>query len=1830
MSDLFEGLPTAPAAQDPVKRSDWVDAAGQRLVVKCARWGGRGVEARRRLRTHYLITTGLDIEGVPRAVSLAAGADGLTLKFPWADGESLATLIPGWCAASSQVHLARLRSVASRLAGILSELAENGVIHGAMVAEHVIVDPSGQIALLNFGRARFMRGQGAERGDGGLSHDDDLRALGLLLIQVATGQRLALEQHADARAVAAACKPEQLAGIPSDLLDVIVGLLDAGLGGYRHAGDVAADLARGQRLADVARRPPPDFVIPMQRLGREAEIGALLGAYADVSNGASGELGQTRACPDAAGIGRSAIVLLDGLAGVGKSSVVLAACEVMARHGALIGLGKFNQFGDSRPLWAMAQALDGVLARLQSEDATMREQVIGRIQAATAGVAAALFDFLPRLAQLVGPQPEPPALSGEACQVRFELALRRLIGALGDAQHPVVLALDDIHWSDTPSLRLIEGLIGDSSVSNMLIIGAYRSEAVSVGHAILESIQRILAGKRDLRRVTVRPWKRDDMLALLRLSHVASPDGDTDLADLLMAETLGNPFRTVLALRALYGAQAFVHVPEAGVWRTDLECARTAITGVQAVTLTGRLLEALPAHTRRIVATGALLGASFDLETIARASALAPDAALRALWPALRAGLLELIGEEVAPIATLPLRLMHDIVQQAAHLSVRDAEGEARHAEIGRALLAAYRDAGTLDENLFEVVHQLNRVAPDALSDSEKRELAGLNAAGGDRARARNAGGAALEYYRKALDLIMRLPTPSEAQIFNLRRDAAEAAYLAARFDTLDNLLRDLDAMQLDVIDASRVHELRIQGLVARNRLIEALAVGETALQSLGECLVQLPPPDAWPSVPTLAEMPARCVAEARVDASLRLLVWLTPCAYITSFEMYARVILTMIHLARAHPASPLTAIAYTNYGLSLCGTGRLREGVAAGELALALAERVADEPLRCKVRTLTYGFVQHWCHPVRASLQHLRQTVDDCLRCGDQEYLGYAAFLYCDKAWNLLPVHALEQTHSPHTALVEQFGHAFSHRHCLVWLQFMRALRGDTDTPLTLRGTAFDAQAGILQLEEANNHFSLFTAHTLSAILAWHRGDVAETLRHCETGNRYAMTGGATLLAIDHRLFWCLAVLWTIDRGARPKPAQLQQLDPLIAALRQAALTTPHNVAHKLALIEAELAWAEGASQNAWQSFERAGQLVEASDFLHDRGLIAERTAAFYRHLGMERLARERLHAACEHYLAWGAKAVVANIASNMPAHAYREDVAAIELPFDLSDRMVMAFDNLQLERMAILLHDAPNLLLIERSNPSELPELRHISRDAPDSPDLPVGLLSAARERNAPCWHAKPGGEGVSYSAALPLHSSEHCIGVVYAETFGGDLLSDGGGRLALHCQALLDALRIDALTRRLEQSDQIDSQSGLPNRAAMIRAAELSIAQARAAHGQVSAAVLVKARNFDEAAVVAGSDRSPAILKEVLARLRASADACAMLARIDRLSFGFILSLRKEAEFLAFGRRLLSVLNRPYHDCVARSITFDLGLCIDDGAHEGSSLIRDAEAALNSHHGRGPGELIRFSPETHRRLSERDTLERDLRWALDHQGLRLVYQPVVDMRDNAVLGAEALVRWRHPIRGEVPVVLMIEIAEETGLIRDVGRRVMQLLVPQLKRWSVQYPERPWSVSFNASPLELRHEDYAGFLLDTLRRHALFSERITLEITESTSIHDESTTRENLRRIREAGIKLSIDDFGVGTSSLSRLHEILADRIKIDRSFIEGVDSNAGRSSTVQMIIKLTKALGLDIIAEGVSSPAEVRLLRRAGVVKAQGSLYSGPVETDAFEHMLKLGRI
>jgi predicted ATPase/tRNA A-37 threonylcarbamoyl transferase component Bud32 len=1231
---------------DPISWTQRREDNGRTFLDKYAGLTAEATLARRRLRNHHLITFGLNCPGVARPIGLSSTNSALALSLPWIDGENLTDHVTARCAAlGCDVLPAReALDIAYKVARILANLASQGIVHRGVSPEHIVVgSKDGDLWLLNFGASRFIRGRSSSEPETAVDHSEDLRALGRLLYWLATGGALDTPSHG--KPSEALVKKARDAA-PEIVRGPLARLLNAGeKRGYWHAAAAADDLRRRRDAKDatllgsrgappdlllIAR--PPDLVLSTRRFGRKFGVDALLAAYSEIARAPAEDVERKR----------SILVLVDGHAGVGKTTLAMDACHLMERMGARVEFGKFNQFGDARPMAALVEALNGVIGQILGEDEAIRTAFAERITRALGGLAQVIVDVVPPLMFLIHEQPAPPALSGEASRLRFELLLRRFVGALATQERPLTLFLDDLQWADRPSLDLIRGLLREPSIRHLLVIGAYRTEAVAADHPLLAMIDMVAADGGDLRRVSVTPWTRGDITRFLGDIKIAADSQRSNLAGILFKIAKGNPLGVLIALRCAQDAGCLHFDSTVGLWRASIEMAKAKLAGSTIVELIGRQLARLPEAPREMMAICTLFGASFDLESVATGTNRSPQDVLALLWPALVKGLL-IADDDPQPFSLARLRARHDMVQQAAYLSIGAERSREMHGAIGRSMLDAYTADDTLQDRIFEVVQQLNKALREGISDDERWTLIELNVSAGRQARSTGAMNAAFEHYMVTLRLVENDDwTRRPEAMFDLTLKSAEAAYLAAEFVDLDRLLGKLDLLPLRPIDAARVQELRIQSLVARNRLSEALEVGQRALGLLGAGLAPLRDPSEWPAVPSLDELMVGLASDERIDTILRILVWLTPCAYITSFEMYARVILTMMELAIARPFSPLTPISFTNYGLTLCGIGRNKEGFKAGQLALALTEKVDEVSLACKVRTLTYGFLEHWSRPARESLQPMLDTVRDSLLCGDQEYVGYASFLYCDKAWGIEPLAKLEPTMTTHTGAVEHFGHDFSWRHCQVWLQFIQTLLGHSHLPLALVGDVFDMRVDIARLEAANNRFSLFTAQVLIGILCWHRGDRAAALDQCRKADQYALTSVATLLSVDHVMFWCLCEL----NGYKSLPEEeraekMKWIDASIERLRHWAESAPDNVGHKLALVEAERARALADEDVARSRYEALVEHAASIDFLHDRALIKERAGDFYSDIGQTQLGQKLFMSAYDEYRAWGSASI-------------------------------------------------------------------------------------------------------------------------------------------------------------------------------------------------------------------------------------------------------------------------------------------------------------------------------------------------------------------------------------------------------------------------------------------------------------------------------------------------------------------------------------------------------------------------------------------------------------
>jgi diguanylate cyclase (GGDEF)-like protein len=305
-------------------------------------------------------------------------------------------------------------------------------------------------------------------------------------------------------------------------------------------------------------------------------------------------------------------------------------------------------------------------------------------------------------------------------------------------------------------------------------------------------------------------------------------------------------------------------------------------------------------------------------------------------------------------------------------------------------------------------------------------------------------------------------------------------------------------------------------------------------------------------------------------------------------------------------------------------------------------------------------------------------------------------------------------------------------------------------------------------------------------------------------------------------------------------------------------------------------------------------------------------------------------------------------------------------------------------------------------------------------------------------------------------------------------------------------------------------------------------------------------------------------------------------------------------------------------PAHVSASIGLALSRGMILDP-----SDIMRNADIALYAVKAGGRDGYQIFSETLGRLACNRAQIEADLRVALDQGGqLELHYQPKVDT-NGIVRGLEALLRWRHPSRGYIPTNEVISVAEDTGLIIPLGDWILREALIFAAKW----PQM--NVSVNVSPLQLRHPKFVTDTLEAYARSELPYGRLELEVTETALMGDINIINGTLGRLRSAGIRIALDDFGTGYSSLRHLHRCAVDRVKIDRSFVSGLDGSIEAAAIVKAVVQLGHAMGLQVTAEGVETETQRRFLLETGVDELQGYYFSKPVDEGTFEAMMSATR-
>jgi diguanylate cyclase (GGDEF)-like protein/PAS domain S-box-containing protein len=433
----------------------------------------------------------------------------------------------------------------------------------------------------------------------------------------------------------------------------------------------------------------------------------------------------------------------------------------------------------------------------------------------------------------------------------------------------------------------------------------------------------------------------------------------------------------------------------------------------------------------------------------------------------------------------------------------------------------------------------------------------------------------------------------------------------------------------------------------------------------------------------------------------------------------------------------------------------------------------------------------------------------------------------------------------------------------------------------------------------------------------------------------------------------------------------------------------------------------------------------------------------------------------------------------------------------------------------------------------------------------------------------------------------------------------------------------LQIENITERKEVEDRLshlathDGLTGLPNRALLRSRMEGAVER-----GDRIGVLFLDLDRFKVVNDGLGHAAGDALLVAAANRLAHVVRPGDFVARIGGDEFVMLCyDAGTEDELLSIGTRVLAALRPPVHleAGPAVVVSTSIGLAMAHAGDSADTLLRDADTAMYAAKAAGGGRAQMFTPSLHTGTLRTHELEIDLRRAVLEEGLRLVYQPIVDLSTGRVTGLEALVRWYHPERGTIRPSEFIPVAEESDLIVELGTWVLRRAMRDAAGWP-RGTGAPTVVSVNVSPRQLTMPEFPSLVASLLVEAGLPGSRLCLELTETALVGDVVPVVTALRALRDLDIRLAIDDFGTGHASLSYLTQFPVDTVKVDQSFVAGVATDAGSAAIVGGVVAMAHAFGLRVVAEGAETPEQLAELRRLGCEAAQGYVLSSPMASDA----------
>ena len=1247
-------------------------------------------------RNQYTIAKSLNFPGIIQPLSLEPYHNSYALIMEDFGGVSLSTYLQlgiDESQPSKSLPSAEFLQIALQLTETLHYLYQNRVIHKDIKPANILINlDTKQIKLTDFsissllsretqeiqnpnileGTLAYLSPEQTGRMNRGIDYRSDFYSLGVTFYKLLTGKLPFISEDAMELVHCHLAKeplpihqiqphiPLVLSAIVSKLMAKNAEDRYQSALGLKH--DLEMCLSQLQTIGEIetfklGKRDISDrFIIPEKLYGRENEVNQLLTAFERVSTG------------------QTELMLVAGFSGIGKTAVVNEVHKPIVRQRGYFIKGKYDQFQRNIPFSAFVQAFRDLMGQLLSESDHKLQTWKTKIIDAVGDNGQVLIDVIPELENIIGKQPLATELSGNAAQNRFNLLFQKFVQVFTSIEHLLVIFLDDLQWADSASLNLLKLLLQDTGY--LLVLGAYRDNEVSPVHPFILTVNEIIKTGATVNTITLPPLRESDINQLVADTLNCELSLATLLTKLVYQKTQGNPFFATQFLKALHDDKLISFNYDIQHWQCDIAKVKALAITDNVVEFMALQLQKLQTETQNILKLAACIGAEFDLNTLVIVNEQSAGRTATALWKALQEGLVipttriykffaQSDPKEVFQASVNPTyRFLHDRVQQAAYSLISDDQKQATHLKIGQLLEEKYSKIER-EEKLFDIVGHLNLGQMLIVQPKERSALAKLNLEAGLKAKNSTAYAVAKVYLQIGIELLEIDCWSCQYELtLNLYVAAAEAAYLNADIDSMEQMAAVVLQNAQTILDKIKIYEIKIAAQTGQSRMLEAIATGKDVLKQLGvdlptepdenkinQALQSLAAQLQDRQIEELSDLPM--MNDPQTKAAMQLLGMLFSPVFLGMPGLLPLLSSTMVSLSLQFGNTPASTAGYGIHGMVLCSfLADVETGYSFGKLAFNLLDRLNVREFRPLILHLYGIFIQHRKESLRAVTFTLKDGHNSGMETGSFLYGSYNIVGYFFAIFSSgIELDIWESELAAYSTILVQAKQYSAQIYISMVQQIVQNLKEIGSQPDCLIGTAYNETAMMPKHRQDNELTAIAVVYIYKLLLAYSFGNYAAALDYTTQAKPYLMAvGGCVHVPIFH-FYAALTHLALFPTLSEMETTQaIAEIEIHQTTLHEWAKNAPMNHLHKWHLIEAEKQRILCRKESAIDSYDRAIQLAKENQYLNEEALGNELTARFYLNWGKEKIAADYMQEAYYCYARWGAKAKVVDLEKRYP----------------------------------------------------------------------------------------------------------------------------------------------------------------------------------------------------------------------------------------------------------------------------------------------------------------------------------------------------------------------------------------------------------------------------------------------------------------------------------------------------------------------------------------------------------------------------------------------------